>query len=158
MNALVVYYSRTGKTKFVAEKIALELGAEIEEIVDLKKRDGWFGFLKAGFDATLGRETKIGGIQKSPKDFDLIVVGTPVWNSRPSSAIRTYLNKNDLSNKKAAIFCTNEGVGKEAALDRTKDLAPEANVVGELVLSKVFDNREENENKISNWCSNLSSL
>jgi flavodoxin len=37
MKSLVVYYSRTGKTKFVAETIAAELGSEIEEIVDLKK-------------------------------------------------------------------------------------------------------------------------
>jgi len=104
MNGLVVYYSRTGKTKSVAEKIAFELKAEIEEVVDLKNRDGWFGFLKAGFDATLGRETEIGEMRKSPRDFDLIVVGTPVWNSRPSSAIRTYLKRNDLSEKKVAIF------------------------------------------------------
>ena len=158
MNVLVVYYSRTGKTKFVAEKVAFELKADIEEVVDLKNRDGWFGFLKAGFDATLGRETKIGEMRKSPRDFDLIVVGTPVWNSRPSSAIRTYLKRNDLSEKKVAILCTNEGMGKEKALERTKALISNVNIVGKLVVSKALENREENESKISDWCSNLSSL
>ncbi len=158
MNALVVYYSRTGKTKFVAEKIASELKADIEEVVDLKNRDGWFGWLKAGFDATIGRETEIGEIRKSPRDFDLIVVGTPVWNSRPSSAIRTYLERNDFSEKKVAIFCTNEGIGKEKALERTKSLISNVNIVGELVVSKALENREENESKISDWCSNLRSL
>jgi len=47
MKTLVVYYSRTGKTKFVAEKIAVELKADVEEVVDLKSRSGRFGFLKA---------------------------------------------------------------------------------------------------------------
>jgi flavodoxin len=158
MKSLVVYYSRTGNTKFVAEKVALELEADIEEVVDLKNRSGWFGFLKAGFDATLGRETKIGEISKSPRDFDLVVVGTPVWNSRPSSAIRTYLKRNDFSEEKVAIFCTNEGMGKQKALGRTKSLISNGNIVGELVVPRALENREETGSKISAWCSTLRSL
>ena len=158
MNAIVVYYSRTGKTRFVAEKVASELKAEIEEVVDLKNRSGRLGFLKAGYDATRGNETKIGETQNSPSDFDLIVIGTPVWNSRPASAIRTYLTKSDFSGKKVAVFFTNEGVGEEKAVERTKALIPDGNIVGELVVSKVFENQKDNEVKISDWCSNLNSL
>lgn len=158
MKSLVVYYSRTGKTKFVAEKVASELRADIEEVVDLANRRGWLGFLKAGYDATRGKETKIMEMRKSPRDFDLIVVGTPVWNSRPSPAIRTYLNRNDLSEKKVAIFCTKEGNGKEKALARIKPLISNGNFVGELVVSKALDNREETESQISAWCSTLRSL
>jgi flavodoxin len=33
---VVVYYSRSGNAKFVAETIAKELGSEIEETVDLR--------------------------------------------------------------------------------------------------------------------------
>ena len=81
MRSLVVFYSRTGNSKFVAEKVASELRADTEEVVDLKNRRGLFGFIKAGYDATLGKETKIEKTQNSPRDYDLIVVGTPVWNS-----------------------------------------------------------------------------
>ena len=158
MKALVVYYSRTGNTRFVAKKVAQELKAEIEEIIDLKNRTGRFGFLKAGYDATRGNKTRIGETQKAPSDFDLIVIGTPVWNSRPASAIRTYLSRNDLSGKKAAIFLTNEGMGNEKALERTKALISDGNVVGELVVSNAFNNREKNESKILDWCSGLKSL
>jgi flavodoxin len=137
MKTLVVYYSRTGNTKVVAEKVASELKAEIEEVIDLKNR----------------KET-----QKSPIDFELIVVGTPVWNSRPASAIRTYLKKNDFSGKKVAVFCTNEGMGKEKALERIKALIANGNIVGELVVSKTLENKEENERRISEWCNQLHSL
>jgi len=51
MKALVVYYSRTGNTKFVAEKIAQELGADIEEVIDKKNRFGLINYLRAGGDA-----------------------------------------------------------------------------------------------------------
>jgi flavodoxin len=158
MKTLVVYYSRTGKTRFVAEKVIAELKADIEKIVDLKNRSGRFGFLKAGYDATRGNETEIAETQKSPSEYDLIVIGTPVWNSRPASAIRTYLKKNDLAGKKVAVFCTNEGMGEEKAVERTKALISNGDIVGELVVSKVFENKEENDSKISDWCHKLSSL
>jgi flavodoxin len=158
MKTLVVYYSRTGKTRFVAEKVAAELKADIEEIVDLKNRTGRFGFLKAGYDATRGNKTEIGEAQKSLSDFDLIVISTPVWNSRPASAIRTYLKRNDFAGKKVAVFCTNKGMGEEKAVERTKALISNVDIVGDLVVSKVFENQDENERKISDWCSKLSSL
>ena len=158
MKTLVVYYSRTGKTRFVAEKVAAELKADIEEVVDLKNRSGRFGFLKAGYDATRGNETEIGETQKLPSDFNLIVVGTPVWNSRPASAVSTYLKRNDFAGKKVAVFCTNEGMGEEKAVDRTKALISNGDIVGELVVSKVFENQEEKENKISDWCNKLRAL
>ena len=46
MKTLVAYYSRTGNTEFVAEKIAEYLGAEVCEVIDKKSRKGRFGFLK----------------------------------------------------------------------------------------------------------------
>jgi flavodoxin len=158
MKTLVVYYSRTGKTRFVAEKIASELKADIEEVVDLKNRSGRFGFLKAGYDSTRGIETEIGETHKSPSEYDLVVIGTPVWNSRSASAIRTYLTKNDFSGKKVAVFCTNEVMGEEKAVERTKALISNGDIVGELVVSKVFENQKENEGKISDWCNQLRSL
>jgi flavodoxin len=158
MKTLVVYYSRTGKTRFVAEKVASELKADIEEVVDLKNRSGRFGFLKAGYDATRGNETKIAKTQKSPSNFELIVVGTPVWNSRPASAISTHLKRTDFAGKKVAIFCTNDGRGEKKAVERTKALISNGDIVGELVISQVFENQEETESKISDWCRKLSPL
>lgn len=38
MKTLIIYYTRTGNSKFAAETIAAELGADTEEIIDLKNR------------------------------------------------------------------------------------------------------------------------
>ena len=157
MRSLVVFYSRTGNSKFVAEKVASELSADTEEVVDLKNRRGLFGFIKAGYDATRGKETKIEKTQKSPRDYDLIVVGTPVWNSRLTPAIRTYLKENDLSQKRVALFSTDEGGGSKKTLSMMKSLVPSGDIVGELEISKALENREETERKITAWCNNLNS-
>ena len=104
MKSLVVYYSRTGNAKFVAETVAAELGSDIEEVIDLKKREGKLGWMSAGRDASSGEQTEIAPPTRNPKDYDLVVVGTPVWAWSPSAAIKTYLAKNDLSGKKVALF------------------------------------------------------
>ncbi len=109
MKSLVVYYTRTGNARFVAETIAAEIGADVEEIIDLKKRSGALGWLSGGSDARRGKETEIAPTKKSPADYDLIIVGTPVWAARPTPAITTYLKKNDLSGKKVALFFTQGG-------------------------------------------------
>ncbi len=115
MKSLVVYYSRSGNSKFVAQKIAEKIGADIEEVIDKKNRRGWIGWLNAGRDATGGKETQIEETKFLPNNYDLIVVGTPIWDGRPTPAIRTYLRKNDLSKKKVALFWTLGGRNEEKA-------------------------------------------
>jgi flavodoxin len=104
MKSLVVYYSRSGNTRFVAEKISQKIGGDIEEIIDKKRRKGPLGFVIGGFDATRGRKTDIAEMKKSPRDYDLIVVGTPMWNKRITPAVRTYLEDNKFSEKRVSTF------------------------------------------------------
>ncbi|MDK2849883.1 MAG: hypothetical protein PWR32_550, partial [Candidatus Woesearchaeota archaeon] len=78
MKILVVCYSRTGKTRKIANKIAQSLNADFDEIIDQKPRRGFLGFLKAGYDATLGKTTEI-TFTRNPENYDLIILGTPVW-------------------------------------------------------------------------------
>jgi hypothetical protein len=85
------------------------------------------------------------------------VVGTPIWNGRPSPAIRTYLRKNDLSRKKVALFCTLDGSNEEKVTANIRKLLPNGNIVGALTVKKALKNPEEAENKISTWCSSLTS-
>ena len=67
MRSLVVFYSLTGNAKFVAENVASELGADTEEVIDLKNRRGRLGFLKAGYDATRFKETTIEKTKNRPE-------------------------------------------------------------------------------------------
>ena len=154
VKSLVVYYSRTGVTKFVAQTIAAELGSDIEEVVDMKNRAGKLGWMLAGRDGMQGKETQIAPATKKPADYDLVIVGTPIWAWSPAAAIRTYLGKNSLSGKKVALFFTLDS-GLRQAVEKTKALAPGADFVGELALVKALDNKEETEKKIGEWCSTL---
>jgi flavodoxin len=154
MKSLVVYYTRTGNAKFVAETIAAELGSDIEEIVDQKKRAGPLGWVSAGRDSTQEKEAQIVPTKLSPQNYDLIIIGTPIWAWRPTPAIRTYLKQNDLSGKKIALFFTMDNAPKQA-VEKTKALMPHSTFVGEITLAKALKNKEETENKIIEWCNTL---
>lgn len=110
MRALVVYYSRTGTTAKIAKEIAEGLRGDIEEIHDAKNRQGILRWFIAGKDGMEKNQTVIGETKHDPSEYDLIVVGTPIWvNATP--AIRTYLKQNTGRFKKLAFFCTMGGSG-----------------------------------------------
>lgn len=154
LKSLVVYYTRTGNTKFGAETVAAELGSDIEEIVDLKKRAGKLGWLSGGKDSMQQKETPIAPTKLLPADYDLIIIGTPIWAWRPTPAIRTYIAKNYLSGKKVALFFTLDSDLKQA-VQKTKALLSNADIVGELVLPKALEDKEETKKKIAEWCKSL---
>jgi flavodoxin len=155
MRVLVVYYSRTGNTRFVAENIAGKLKADIEEVIDKKNRSGMIGWLKSGRDATRGKDTEIEQTKYSPSDYDLIILGAPVWNKRIPPAMRTYLNKNDLSKNKIAFFNTNYSDEGNNTFSVMRELAKNLTPVAQLVVNKVKKNKKEAEKKVEDWCNQI---
>jgi flavodoxin len=154
MKTLVVYYTRTGNARFVAQTIAARVGADIEEVIDLKKRSGIIGYFRGASDARSGRETEIAPTTKSPTDYDLIIIGTPIWNERPTPAITTYLKKNNLAGKKVAVFFV-QGRKKPQGIEQTKALMPDSNYAGELSISLPLRHKVEAEKQIASWCDKL---
>jgi len=108
MKILVAYYSRTGNTEKVAKALAAELGTEaaLEKITEARNRDGLFGFLGAGMDATFQRSTPIEPPRTDLAAYDLVVVGTPVWNAHMSTPVLAYLKKQSGRLPRTAFFMT----------------------------------------------------
>jgi flavodoxin len=154
MRCLVVYYTRTGITKAVAETVAAELGADLEEIVDLKKREGKLGWLSGGRDAMQKKQTEIASTAKAPCDYDLIILGTPIWAWAPTPAFRTYVAKNGLGGRKVAVFYTYGSDPKQAS-EKIHQVLEGVEVVGELALKDPSKNKAETEKQIAQWCQTL---
>jgi flavodoxin len=153
MKTLVIYYTRTGNSKFAAETIAAELGADIEEVVDLKNRQGRLAYMSCGRDEMSEKETEIAQTKINPADYELIVIAQPVWAWSPTPAIRTYLKKNDLSGKKVALFFG--GSNLRQVIEKTKALMPNSTFIGELAVEEPLQNQEEAKKKIAEWCNTL---
>jgi flavodoxin len=104
MKTLVVYYSRTGYTRTVAEAMAKKLGCDIEEIVDKKKRKGVVGSASAYMRPKA--KTTIKEMEHNLKDYDLVIVGTPIWWYSSTPAANAFLTKYKQQIKNAAFFYT----------------------------------------------------
>jgi len=150
MRALVVFYSRTGNTKGVAELIAQELRSDLEELVDKAGRKGFLGYLKAGRDAIRKKSTELESLRHWVGDYDMIFVGTPVWASQPAPAVRTFLESQDLSGKKVALFCTMAAQGEESTFAAMKALLGGAEVAGLLAIAMKKEEGRVVE-KVSQW-------
>lgn len=113
MKILVVYYSRHGHTQKTAQIIAKLLKADVESIKDKENRDHLVNWRINAFDEKLHQATQIEPPLKNPSDYDLVVVGTPIWDGI-SPAIKSYLSKNNF--KKVAFFITFHSAAEDAGL------------------------------------------
>lgn len=115
MKTLIVFYSRTNTNRKIAQFLSQKLGADLEEIKSVKNFSGAIGYLMAGREATLKKAAAIEAAGKNPADYDLIILGTPIWSFNVSSPVRAYLEQYKESIKNAAFFCVMGGSGDQRA-------------------------------------------
>jgi flavodoxin len=142
---LVVFYSRTGHTKELAKKISKELNADLDEVYEKKSRLGIKGFISGGLGALFRTKSKI-TFKKNPSQYDLVVIGTPIWSGNVCPAIRTYLMRNKLN--KVAFFCSCRDKQKKA-FKSMKRLSSEPIATAE------FIEKIENKNKFHEFIKKL---
>ena len=90
MSYKVVYFTRTGTSKRIAEKIANKLSLEAIQITDNMNWKGVLGFIKGGYYASRNKPVDIKVAEKFNVTDDLIVV-TPLWAGKVAPAIKTFL-------------------------------------------------------------------
>jgi flavodoxin len=129
---LIVYYSLTGNTKFIAETIKTGLNADILPLKPIKelKAESGMRYFWGGFQTYMKRKPKLEDYALKPEEYDLIVLGSPVWAWRYSPPIHSFMNNHDLSGKKVAFWMCYAGDGKKAT-ERFKKLLENANIIAE---------------------------
>lgn len=113
---LIVYYTRTGNTERVARALAEKLDADIEKIRERADRHGFWAYWRTGFESLFGSPAEIEPLEHDPADYDIVVLGTPVWTQRPSTPARAFIAANSDKLKKIACFCTLGGMGAAKTL------------------------------------------
>lgn len=113
---LVVCYSRTGRTRRLAETIALQCDADLDWIKDRAPRQGPIGWLRSALQGLLHRTPWIQPARRPVGDYSLVIIGTPVWAWNMASPVRSYLSRYGDRCRRVAFFCTCGGAGADKVL------------------------------------------
>ena len=120
MKTIILFYSHSGKTKALANKKASELGADIEEIKEVKKP-----FIGIGlYRAATRKRTAIKPLKAQLEDFEKIIIMSPVWKDHPVSAINSVIDILP-AGKKVEFVMTHAGGGTRASEQETKTMVTE---------------------------------
>lgn len=116
MRVLVVFFSRSGHTRELAERLARRLRATLMPITERQSRAGPGGYLRSLVEALAGTDVAINPPREDLRYYDLVLIGGPVWASRPSSPVATFVRRYRRRLRRVAFFCTASGSGEERAL------------------------------------------
>ena len=157
---LLVYFSYTGHTKYIAEIIKQNINCDVIRLEPVIPYSNDYNKV-VNDEQNQESSDIIPEIKDINIDLDLydtIIIGTPVWWYRSAPVIRAFLKKYDLSNKIIIPYATNAGwLGK--TFNEIKSLCSNSKVVNEFNI--VFtSNYNKNElvtpiESIENWINNI---
>ncbi|MEM1985342.1 MAG: hypothetical protein QXG36_08965 [Nitrososphaeria archaeon] len=123
MKPLIIYYSRTGKNEELAKILQEKLDCEKEKIEEYENRDGVLGFLRSGMQATFKKMSKIKPTKNDPKDYDIVIIVSPIWAGHVPPPVRTYIHVNKEKIRKIAYASISySGYGNSKVLNDLENL------------------------------------
>lgn len=128
---LIAYFSHSGNTRAVAEKIKNTLKADIFEIKTVKPYPEDYNTvvdqakeeLHSGFKPEL--LTKVENLSR----YDVIFIGYPNWWSTVPAPVRVFLSDNDFSGKTLVPFCTHGGGGSGNSFEDIAKFCPKSTLL-----------------------------
>ena len=153
---LVAFFSASGVTAGVAEKLAKAAGADLYEIkpaVPYTKADlDWMNKQsRSSIEmSNLSSRPEISGRVDNMDEYDVIFVGFPIWWYVAPTIINTFLESYDLTGKTIILFATSGGSGFGKTAEKLADSCKGAVIKGEKLLSGRVD-----EDMLSEWIKEL---
>lgn len=158
---LIVYFSYTGNTRKIANMIKNKLNCDILELKPVEP-------YSTDYQKVVDEEQNLEGsnhlreyqdINVNLNDYDIIILGTPVWWYRETPVIRTFLKENDLSSKTIIPYATNAGwLGKTfieiKKLCQNSKVESEMNIVFESYSNELVTSKSD----IDKWINDIKEL
>lgn len=143
---LVAYFSATGTTKRVAERLAKAVGADLYEIkpatpyssADLNWHDRHSrSSIEMNDDAS---RPELVDADAKIADYDTIFLGFPIWWYVAPRIISSFLEAYDFTGKKIVLFATSGGSGfGKAAAELKRSVDPSAEIIEGRLLNGTSD-------------------
>lgn len=124
MKTALIYYSHSGRTQILAQKLSTALEADTASLQPSKPlpQRTFAKYLVCGYLASKQKALPVEALELDVEKYDLLILGMPVWAGKMNPVLRGYLQQlaeGSLKGKKVAIFCSYYG-SDGAALSQTE--------------------------------------
>jgi len=153
MKSIVIYYSLFGHTHKVAKLISKKLNADLLRIKPIKAYNVETAVIVGKKHIESKHSPKLKEYDFDAKNYDQIIIGSPVWWYSITPPIRTFIKENDFSGKKLIFFST-YGSSKGHVYDDAKELL--GNIIDEKAFNSTkLNNIQKIKAEIDNWLSKV---
>ncbi len=153
---LITCFSATGTTKRAAERIAEITGGDIHEIIPEQiytDADLNWHNRQSRSSLEMNDETSRPAIKDNNtnmSDYDVILIGFPIWWNLPPRIINTFIESHDLKDKRIALFATSGGSSIANSVSQMKKDYPSLDWKEGLLVNSI------NEKSINSWIEKVS--
>lgn len=157
MSTLVVYFSFTGSTKFIAEKIAETMTADIAQLKTSKEypAEGFKKYFFGGKSVIFGEKPDLVNEPIDWNRYDTIIIGTPVWAGSFAPPIKSFISQYKIRGKRIALFASHGGGGAKKCFAKLKKELSGNEFICEIDFVEPKKNREENTSKAVKWARSI---
>lgn len=149
---LITFFSASGNTKSIAEKLKNELNGDLFEIEPVNKyTEEDLDWTNKNSRSSLEMNDKnyrpsIKNKVKNLDEYDKIIIGFPVWWYTAPTIINSFIEENNLEGKKIYIYVTSGGSSSEKSINDLRNKYPNLNFLKSIRLK----GNEEKE-IVNNW-------
>ena len=117
MKTLIVYYSFTGSSAYIAETLKSLLDADIERLIPDSEppKSGPMKFMIGGKSALARDSVGLAPLSHDVADYEQIILAMPIWAGTFPPAIGEFLRRHNLSGKKVSAVISSAGGKTEKA-------------------------------------------
>lgn len=156
MKKLVAYFSASGVTAAVAERLAAATGADLYEIkpavpyteadLDWRNRTS-----RSSMEMReLSSRPEIADRSTDLSGYDTIFLGFPIWWYVAPTIINTFLESRDFSGKKIILFATSGGSSLGKCAENLRGSAPDAEITNGRMM-----NGSPSEAELAEWAEKI---
>ena len=156
---LIVYYSHSGNTKGIAERLQKKLGGVLHSVEPVEEYPAEYQAVleKSRPQVEAGFKPELKGELPDMGDFDLLLVGGPVWFGTLAPPLSSFMAQAKLEGKTIAPFCTFGG-GIRNYFARFKEACPKDAMVLEgfgLGRADLAKDEAELDKLVGEWAAKL---
>lgn len=130
MKKAVVFYSLSGNTQAAAKEIAEGIGADLIELKLVKPfpTEKSKQLALGGMQAIFGMKPAIQELSKNIKEYDVLILGTPIWAGTIAAPVHSFLNKYQVLDKIVAVFTFSGGGDNKRCIAKLSKRLPRLKV------------------------------